>query len=150
MSRELKADCQQAGNDRRDLERAEREAKEKLMAKRKLQALDTKKEPPADPQVNDSEDESQENSHEAEPGELDEKTTAPDAPKPSANQPSNEDQNENKDKKDGKRKLSKAEKRARKRKRGQQDQGGQKSKKKKTGKGRSKQDRSPPSDRKRL
>ena len=144
----LVTNSQQSGNEKRDLERAEREAKEKLMAKRKLQAMNQKKGIEAESTLDTSEDESEEDDGEAEQGELQDTNTVPDTPKPLANPSNHEDKNGKKDKKNARRKSAKAEKRARKRKRGQQDQGDQAKKKKKTGKRKNKQDRSPPADRK--
>jgi len=111
------------------------------MAKRKLQVLDQKKTPAADPTVDESEDES--SSDEAESGELDEKSATTEIPKPAASQPSNGDQN-------GKKKKRK-DKRVRNRKRRQQGQDVPKpNKKMKTGTGKNKQDRSPPADRRKV
>ncbi|KAF7502667.1 hypothetical protein GJ744_005280 [Endocarpon pusillum] len=136
-----------SGNEKHDLERAEREAKEKLMAKRKLQVMNQKKDIEAETTLDTSEDESEEYDGEAEQGELKDTNTVPDTPKPLANPSNHKDKPGKKDIKKSKRKL-KAERRATKRKRGQQDQGDQATKKKKAGKSKNKQDRSPPADRK--
>lgn len=129
---------QQAGNDKHDLERAEREAKEKLMAKRKLQAMNQKEDVGANPSSDASEDESEEDNGEVEQGMLRATNTTPDAPKSLADPSTHENKNGNKHHKHAKRMSKRAEKRERKRKRGQQDQGDQATKKKKAGKGKNK------------
>lgn len=132
-------DFWQAGNDKYDLERAEREAKEKLMAKRKLQALDQKKETQGNPPDEDPENESQESGEEVEDNDIPETIAGKIATEESIRQPSNGDQSKKKDKQSRTRRGSKAEKQAKKRKREQHDQTGQQPKKKKSGKSRSKQ-----------
>jgi exosome complex protein LRP1 len=135
----------QAGNNKYDLERAEREAKEKLMAKRKLQALNQKKDEEAEPRAEHSDNEAEESSDEAEEGEVEDTPTAASFPsQPPIAQPTTSDTSKKKEKR---RRPSKAERRAKKRKSEQLDQGGSRPKKKKTGRGKNKQDRSPPADR---
>lgn len=145
----VKTNSQQSGNEKHDLERVEREAKEKLMAKRKLQVMNQEKDFEAETTLDTSEDESEEYDGEAEQGELKDTNTVPDTPKPPLANPSNhKNKTGKKYNTKSKRMSKKAEKRARKRKRRQQGQGEQATKKKKVGKGKHKQDRSPPADRK--
>ncbi len=63
-------DWRQAGNDKYDLERAEREAKEKLMAKRKFHVVEQKTDVPANPNLGRLEDDFQDSSDEADDGEV--------------------------------------------------------------------------------
>lgn len=113
------------------------------MAKRKLVALDQKKEAHANPSSEGFENESEESGGEVEDNEPVETTVGETAQEESARRPSDGDKTKKKYKDSRSRRGSKAEKQAKKRKREQHDQAGQKPKKKKkkrSGKGKNKQD----------
>lgn len=126
-------DRQKGGNDKYDLERAEREAKEKLMVKRKLQAVEPKTDAPADSKLDKIEDDSQESSEEAKDGEVEEIVTAPLLSEPTAFQPSNGEGGKGQAKENKKQKANKSERHG-KRKGEQQDQEGQKPKRRRSNK----------------